>query len=94
MDAALDTFFTSAFNDHLAGDVIHGGKLLDLWRTLHEQRTLDDKRAFANEPEHANTQTSQKTTPLPASNHKHRKPKAQRFPTDRLIRAGRLKEIL
>jgi hypothetical protein len=79
MDAALDTFFTSAFNDHLAGDSIHGGKLLDLWRALHEQRALADKRALANQ------QTSQS---------KHRKPKASRFPTDRLIRTGRLKEIL
>ncbi len=94
MDAALDTFFTSAFNDHLAGNVIRGGKLLDLWRALADKRALEDRRALASEAERANTHTGQKTAPMPASKRRHRKPKAVRFPTDRLIRAGRLKEIL
>lgn len=97
IDTALDTFFTSAFNDHLAGEAIHDGKLLDLWRALHMQRALDDKRSLDDKQALANEQTSQALAQLPESKHqhsKHSKPKAQRFPTDRLIRAGRLQEIL
>ncbi|MCO5193136.1 MAG: prokaryotic E2 ligase family D protein [Anaerolineae bacterium] len=88
IDTALDTFFTSAFNDHLAGDVVHGGNLLDLWRSLHMQRALADKQAPANE------QITHESAQKPDSNRRHHIPKALRFPTDRLIRAGRLKEIL
>ena len=72
IDKAVETFFASAFNDHLAGTVIHGGKLFDLWRALA------NKQAPAQVPE---------------PNAKRCKIVAQRFPTHRLIYAGRLKEI-